>query len=1055
VARCIAFLLLGLLMVVGAPALAASPWQNLADPVFIRTDSRELPEAAVMALAQDRAGFLWVGTQGGLARYDGYHFRSFLPNASDPKALPDGYVRMLLPAADGLWIGSSSNGLVRFDAATETFRTWRPGPNGGKGPRSASVDALADVGGTLWVGGDGGLDRFEPRTGVFAPVGLAARGAQPVVWILLADRSGTLWAGTQAGLYYRRAGAAQFRPFSLGARSAAPPVYSLYEDHLGRLWAGSVNAAYVLDPARHGARALTSSQTEAASLAPGQQWSVTEVTPGVIWIGTDDAISIVDAAYHVHRVATDPKNPGGLANGRVLQLLRERSGLVLIADHIGGLLMYNPSPTGLYQLSGTKPAIGLGDEGAPAVVVQPGPQLWIGGFDGRLAEFTPSGLHSRVVHVPNNAAVQELLTGSDGRLWIGTTGGLCRLRPGETDPGCPQRPSQLVGASIYALLEDRGKLWIGGSTGLWVEDLATRDLTAVPGPNQPALSNNQVRVLFLDRRHRLWVGTENGLDRIDPGGRLVRFAFTPGDPNSIGPGGMTTIMEDRRGRIWAGAAGGPLNVLQDNGSGGMRVRHIGVADGMPHENVNAIAEDIHGRIWASTDRGLAEIDPDTLRARGFGYADGVSAGAFWAGTVSRSADGTLFFGGLEGLTIVAPDAGSVWNYAPPLVVTALQLGHRTVPAWSVNRGDGNVDVPAGARDINVEFSSLDYSSPQTLRYEYKLDGYDREWIDTDAQHRVATYTQLSPGDYTLEVRATNRLGVWSRDLFRLGVHALPAWWETWWFRLLVAVLVVLVAYVTHLVRTTVLRRRQRELEAIVDKRTSELSEANVKLQELSLSDPLTGLRNRRFLTQHLEGDIAMTLRRYEDWNSSAAVDLSESADVLFFLVDLDHFKVVNDRYGHHAGDLLLMQMRERLQEVFRESDFVVRWGGDEFLTVTREGRRGEAGPIAERIREAVASRPFSLGNGQTLAASVSVGFAAFPFLPSAPAAVTWLQVVGLADHALYMAKQGGRNTWFGLASTAKTQAAIRANPQISVDQLVAMGAVDVLSRLSEKETRPR
>ena len=475
---------------------------------------------------------------------------------------------------------------------------------------------------------------------------------------MFADRSGTLWAGTQAGLYYRRAGAAGFHPFPLGAESGAPPVYSLFEDHTGRLWAGSVNAAYVLDPARHAARTLTSSPNDDASLAHGQQWSVTEVTPGVIWIGTDDAISIVDAANRVHRVASDPKSPGGLADGRVLQFLRERSGLVLIADHIGGLLIYNPAPTGLYQLSGTDPALGLGDEGAPALVAQTGPRLWVGGFDGRLAQFTPPSPHALVVRVPNHAAVQTLLMGGDGRLWIGTTGGLCRLRPGETDPGCPDRPSQLVGASIYALLEDRGKLWIGGSTGLWIEDLATRDVTPFPGPNQPALSNNQVRVLFLDHRRRMWIGTENGLDRLDPSGRIVRFAFTPGDPNSIGPGGMTTIIEDRRGRIWAGAAGGPLNVLEDNGDGGMRVHHIGLADGMPHENVDALAEDVHGRIWASTDRGLAEIDPDTLRARGYGYADGVSAGAFWAGTVSRSADGVLFFGGLEGLTIVAPDAAS-------------------------------------------------------------------------------------------------------------------------------------------------------------------------------------------------------------------------------------------------------------------------------------------------------------------------------------------------------------------------------------------------------------
>jgi diguanylate cyclase (GGDEF)-like protein len=164
------------------------------------------------------------------------------------------------------------------------------------------------------------------------------------------------------------------------------------------------------------------------------------------------------------------------------------------------------------------------------------------------------------------------------------------------------------------------------------------------------------------------------------------------------------------------------------------------------------------------------------------------------------------------------------------------------------------------------------------------------------------------------------------------------------------------------------------------------------------------------------------------------------------LVDLDHFKVVNDRYGHHAGDLMLMQMRERLQEVFRESDFVVRWGGDEFLTVVRAGRRNEAGVIAERIREAVAGRPFSVGGDQTMATSVSVGFAAYPFIPTAPDAVKWLQVVGLADHALYMAKQAGRNTWFGVAATGHTNPALLVRLENGIEKLLRRGALEVVSR---------
>ena len=1047
-ARRVAFLLL-CFFVCGAPARAASPWQSLAGPVFVRADTGELPEAAVMSLAQDRAGFVWVGTQGGLARFDGYHFRSFLPNPSDPKALPDGYIRAMLPDANGgLWVGSSSNGLVHFDAATETFRTWRPDRSGSKGPRSASVDALVQsADGALWVGGDRGLSRFDTAAGVFAPIGLAGSRRQPVVWSLLVDRSGTLWAGTQAGLFYRSAHATRFREFPLDAtgRAGKAVIYSLYEDGAGRLWAGSVNALFAIDAARRSARAVRSSPGDAGSLAPGQQWALIEPAPGVLWAGTDSALSVIDVASGaVHRIDTDFKSAGGLSGGRILGFLRDRSGLIWLANHIGGLLWYNPLSRGLYQISATRPELGLGDEGAPAVAAVPGDRLWVGGFKGHLAELDPHAARTSSVIVPNGAAIQTLLPAADGTLWIGTTGGLCLERSSESAAQCPERPSELASSSIYALLADGKRMWVGGSGGLVNDDTEFKRLTSYPRAGTLHLSNDQVRVLYRDHRMRLWIGTENGLDRLDPEGRLTRFVFSPGDSNSIGPGGMATLLEDRRGRIWAGAAGGPLDVLQENRDGTTRIRRLGLADGLPHENVDGLAEDAHGRIWASTDRGLALIDPDTLHARALGPADGVSDGAFWAGTVSEAQDGTIFFGGLKGVTVVAPDASSAWTYEPPVVVSTLQVGRRTISANAANGGDATIELPANARDVNLEFSSLDYSAPQELRYQYKLDGYDRDWIDADARHRSANYTHVSPGDYTLEVRGTNRLGVWSVHVLRLGVRALPAWYETWWFRVLLAALVIVAGYATHLIRTAVLRRRQRELETIVSERTHALSDANAKLEELSLSDPLTGLRNRRFLAQHLDTDVALTLRRYEDWRADATRPAPEDSDILFFLVDLDNFKTVNDRFGHHAGDLLLMQMHERLQEVFRESDFFVRWGGDEFLTVARASPRTDAPVIAERLREAVANRAFSIGGEQSMSTTVSVGFAVFPFVQAAPGALTWFQVVDLADHALYMAKAAGRNTWFGLGATRRTDPDLLARHlENGPEEAVRAGALEV------------
>ena len=192
------------------------------------------------------------------------------------------------------------------------------------------------------------------------------------------------------------------------------------------------------------------------------------------------------------------------------------------------------------------------------------------------------------------------------------------------------------------------------------------------------------------------------------------------------------------------------------------------------------------------------------------------------------------------------------------------------------------------------------------------------------------------------------------------------------------------------------------------------------LEEASLTDPLTGLRNRRFLKQHIEADVALTLRHYEQWLRVPAGVSPLAADMVFFLIDIDNFKEVNDRYGHGVGDKVLVHMRQRLQEVFRASDHLVRWGGEEFLVVARAVNREEAEGVAERLRKAVAGRAFELDENLRLSASCSIGFACFPFLPAHPRLFSWSEVVELADQALYMAKRGGRNAWVGLLPTART-----------------------------------
>nr|WP_315481149.1 GGDEF domain-containing protein [uncultured Undibacterium sp.] len=202
-----------------------------------------------------------------------------------------------------------------------------------------------------------------------------------------------------------------------------------------------------------------------------------------------------------------------------------------------------------------------------------------------------------------------------------------------------------------------------------------------------------------------------------------------------------------------------------------------------------------------------------------------------------------------------------------------------------------------------------------------------------------------------------------------------------------------------------------------------LRETQNQLEEVSITDPLTGLRNRRFLLQNIESDVARALRAYEDQmhNPNELMNHPADSDIVFFMVDLDHFKSVNDTYGHACGDMVLMQMRDRLQSVFRESDYLVRWGGEEFLVVARTCNRKDAALVAERIRQVVADTTFKLLDDVEISRTCSVGYASFPFLPMQPHLVTWAQVVNFADQGLYMVKKSGRNACIGIIHTSLVQ----------------------------------
>ncbi|MFN3302248.1 MAG: two-component regulator propeller domain-containing protein [Roseateles sp.] len=1001
------------------------------------TQDQGLPNAIATALAEDGQGFLWIGSPGGLSRWDGYRFRVYQADPQRDGALPDNYVQTLYGDARGrLWVGTTSAGLLRHDPATDRFVRYPVG--GDAGLSHVSVRQVLDDGaGGLWVATDGGLDHLDPGTGRIERASrswAAAAGTQ--VRVLLRDRRGALWVGSAAGLFRREPGTAQLQAVPLRDGATVQPEV-LRQDSAGRIWVGSLQHGVFVLPDE--GRAPASAVRERAMpdgqdvLRDSQITGLAEVQPGEMWVATvaQGLVAVSLAQGDTRRIRHVPAWPMSLADNALRALYRDRAGLVWVATN-RGLSRHDPRQTGVLSRFGVTPdggdALDARFVGTEISWIEPRPDggLWLGthksGVDILDAQGRRVGALRPDAKRPDAALPADIVlamaTAPDGDVFIGTKRGLYRADAAGRRVTRVTLPGRDPAASVWALLADGEDLWIGGQTdGLWRLDLRAGRGEAV-ALAAPGLSDQRVTVLARDARDAgvLWVGTRHGLNRVALAGRgVTQWLPGPAQAGTLSAGFVTALLTDADGRLWVGSYGGGIDILSAPGQPTAPLR-LSPAQGLPDSTVNALLQDLQGRIWASTDNGLARVDPRTLAVTALRRAEGVVFPTYWTGSAARTQRGELLFGGAGGMTVVLPEKLQTWTYRPAVLVSEVKLGGRTQP---LDPAAPQLTVRPDANSLTVEFSSTDFSAPERNRYAYLLEGYDRYWVPSDPTRRLAAYANLPPGEYRLRLRASNRDGEWGERELALPIRVLPAWHQTWWARAGLVLGLGLLLLTAVRLRTRLLRQRQRELEDKVRQRTAELEtlhrtleEKSVQLLLSSVTDPLTGLHNRRFLTEHIEQDLAASLRRAQETLAAGGQPLD--TDSVFLLLDVDAFKRINDRLGHAAGDAVLVQFGARLRSVLRESDYLVRWGGEEFLAVARDTDRAQAEELAERMRSVVAAAPFRLDDGSEVTVTCSIGFACMPFELERPLAHSWQQVVNLADLALYAAKRSGRNAWVGV-----------------------------------------
>ncbi|WKB54200.1 diguanylate cyclase domain-containing protein [Eleftheria terrae] len=995
-----------------APAFADTPplrWERGADAVFQRVQS---PAAALAnAIVQDRDGFLWIGGQAGLSRWDGYRFRTYTGDAGRPGALPDSFIHALHVDPQGtLWVGTSAGGLARYDAAQDRFVVY---PAAAGNVAGAAVYAIeGDGAGGLWLGTGAGLAHLDPGRGHITPhAGAAGPGAGPVQ-ALLRDRAGALWAGTRHGLWRRLPRSERYSLVPLPTEEGpAPAVTRLMQDSAGRVWAGTrPHGAFVIEPGPGTVRAVRESGNPgAAGLHGDTVFAMLETVPGEVWLGTDGGgiVRVDTHAWQTRRLLHHAGLSSSLPDNDISALFRDRSGLIWVGSDTA-LSSHDPRQRAVSTWFGGTGASGVSHANVPFLLPLPDGRVWLsvgdGGVDimdplkGRIGQLRPDSAHPRSA-LPKGR-VLAMVRGPLGEVYLGTQQGLYLADAQGLGVRRLDIEGRPPGAAVWALCFDAGRLWAGGLDGLWGLDVARPDRPRVVAREDATrLGEPRVTSLTAGPGRLLWIGTRAGLlSRDHATGALQRPAADRPDRIGLPAGYMTTVLTDRQGRLWVGSFGAGIRVVDGRHEDGTpRVRRIGIREGLPDNGVNRLLLDARGDIWASTDDGLAHIDQRTLAVRALRSDMGVGIGSYWTNAGALTATGELLFGGIGGLTVVRPEHLLPPSYLPPVVVTELRAGQqpRLVGAAQHTGRLAPVQLEAEQRSLLVEFAALDYAAPHGIRYAYRLLGFDKEWVATEPSRRLAAYTNLPPGDYRLQLRAASRGGDWTPAL-ELPVRVQPAWHQTHLFRGMAVLLGLALLLGGLQLRTVYFRRRQQQLQALVAERTAALEQRSAELrasqqllEQMAYADVLTGLANRRRFTDEL--------RRH-------AAPARAGEGCVLMLIDLDRFKLVNDTLGHDAGDALLVEVAARLARAVPAPGCVARLGGDEFAVLLPAAAAQAAEAVCRRVLQALLE-PMSF-QGHRLSAGASIGLARCPEHGEQADAL-----YKAADLALYEAKRAGRNTW--------------------------------------------
>ena len=941
-----------------------------------------ITHVSVADIAEDKYGFIWLASQSGVDKFDGYTFRNFgLWGEDRSTGLQTLYALQIEASIDGqyLWVGTFS-GLSRIDVDTEKFRHYSL-PASEPFNKQVINRLKTTNNGQLWIISERTLYTYSSSSDSVELVSHLPSTTSTLTDIELIGN--TLYVTSTAGLY-------KLDPFKKSLELVAFENVNftrLVAAEKSRLWLGTATHGVCLfNPDSQSSTITKSCTSELHGLSDNYVTDILLQGSGDVWVSTERGLNIL-TSYSPDSVLRVPISEKDAAHERVSSLYQTKAGLIVVGTKDDGFSISNPLLSNFYSQE-----VGEGRI-ISSVSKYKGNQAWVANEKGLwlydTVRKTYQGPFSSNSATSNNEETSDKLLSvlyheRDDTLWVTTRTGLARLDPRTNNLDIVA----LRGKSGYSInIDDEGDVWYGGySDGVFVyrpsEDRVIK---------QWPLSLT-TRIVMEDTENA-WLSTVSGLFLANKlTGDLTSISeFT----NKISDQTVVTwISRSKRGGYWIGTQAAGLFFMTKDGNdlSTIKITQIKAESRLSKVSIGAIVEDDEYGLWISTIEGITYLAPDLTNLSYFGAENGALSTGYYIGSVTVTENNTILFGGAEGVTQFTPSQVANVKWSPGVHLTNVETvskDEQNGTTYQQRRSLGDtIELNHNDIALTIEFAATDYMNANELRYAYKLVDFENSWRFTDYKTRMATYTNLDPGHYRFTVKAINQENEWSSNEAQLEIIVTPPWWdEPIWRAVIILLGMLLISSIVWL-RIASLKRRSAELALKVEEKTRDLEAVVEKLTQLSTQDPLTGLKNRRYFTQRAKA----AWQSYKRHNHTFSL----------LIVDIDFFKRINDEYGHQVGDTVLVKIARILEDSLRESDVIARWGGEEFLILLPSLNVQEAFWVAEKLRKTVAEHEID-APPYRVSATITCGVADIRDYDSVEACIHAI------DKKLYVGKESGRN----------------------------------------------